>query len=122
MTKSVFKIRLSKSVGQELTPYINEVIAESDRKISVRARVGDSAVTASSASSVVLGYIFEFVQNKDVCYCIAAVVAAWIRAKHSKKITIKKDGYSIEAKNLNEKELFKIFSETKADLEIKEED
>ena len=81
MTKSVFKVRLSKSVGEELIAYIEEIIPAEARKMGVRARVGDSAPSASSPASVILGYIFEFIQNKDVCYSVAAVVAAWIRAK-----------------------------------------
>lgn len=121
MTKSVFKVRLSKSVGEELIPYIEEIIPAEARKMGVRARVGDSAPSASSPASVILGYIFEFIQNKDVCYSVAAVVAAWIRAKNSKKIIIKKGGYKIEASNLTDEELFKLFSEAKEEIEIKKE-
>ncbi|EAA4374022.1 hypothetical protein GSI16_004247 [Salmonella enterica] len=121
MTKSVFKVRISKSVGEELIPYIEEIIPAEARKMGVRARVGDSAPSASSPASVILGYIFEFIQNKDVCYSVAAVVAAWIRAKHSKKIIIKKGGYKIEASNLTDEELFKLFSEAKDEIEIKKE-
>lgn len=121
MTKSVFKVRLSKSVGEELIPYIEQVIAAENRKMGVRARVGDAAPSASSPASVILGYIFEFIQNKDVCYSVAAVVAAWIRAKHSKKIIIKKGDYEIEASNLTEQQLFKLFNEAKEEIQIKTE-
>ncbi|HIG3339245.1 hypothetical protein M2X80_22635 [Klebsiella pneumoniae] len=121
MTKSVFNLRLSKSAAKELTPYIEQVIQEHDRSRSVVARVGDSAPMVGSTTSVIIGYVFEFIQNKDVCYSVAAVVAAWIRAKHSKKITIHKGDYKIEAENLTEEQLFKLFSEAKEEIRIKEQ-
>lgn len=75
MTKSVFTISLSKSVGEEMKPFIEEIIAQENRTLRIRARTGDSV----KAVTTVIGYIFEFIQNKDVCYTVAAVVIAWIR-------------------------------------------
>ena len=120
MTKSVFTIHLSKSAGKELKPYIEQVINDSDRTMSVHAKVGDS-IYAGSAASNVFGYVFEFIQNKDVCYTVAAIVIAWIRSKNGKKISITKDGYSIKAENLNEKQLFKILSDHDAQITIAED-
>lgn len=118
MDISVFNVHLRGAAGKEIKGYVEQCIAECDVDISTSIRTIDSA---SSTATSVATYIFEFIQNKDVCYSFAAIVAAWIRAKHSKRITIKKDGYSIDAKNLTEKELFEIFNETKSTIEIKEE-
>ena len=41
--------------------------------------------------------------------------------EQSKKIIIKKGGYKIEASNLTDEELFKLFSEAKEEIEIKKE-
>ncbi|WP_139109837.1 hypothetical protein [Kosakonia oryziphila] len=118
MTKSVFILNLSKEAFSELRPYIEEAISADCRTIMTKARTGDSVNTVS----VITAYLFELLQNKEVCYTMAAIFAAWVRSKNNKSITIKKDGYTIEAKNLNEKQLYKIFSETKTELKIEEKD
>lgn len=116
MTKSVFTISLSKSVGEEMKPFIEEIIAQENRTLRMRARTGDSV----KAVTAVIGYVFEFIQNKEVCYTVAAVVIAWIRSKHGKRISIKKDGYEIDARNLTEQELFKLLSEAESKISISE--
>ena len=53
---------------------------------------------------------------------MAAIFVAWVRSKNNKSITIKKDGFTIEAKNLNEEQFYKIFSEATSELKIEEKD
>ena len=110
MTKSVFTIRLSKSAGLEMKPYIEKMIPPESRKMGIRAMAFDSA--SGNGGDNIVGYIFEFIQNKDVCYSVAAIVIAWIRARNGKSVTLRKGDTLIDAKGLNEKELFKIL-ETK---------
>ncbi|OSX83713.1 hypothetical protein B9L20_16660 [Serratia marcescens] len=116
MTKSVFTISLSKSVGEEMKPFIEEIIAQENRTLRIRARTGDSV----KAVTTVIGYVFEFIQNKEVCWTVGAIVIAWIRSKHGKRISIKKDGYELDARNLTEQELFKLLSETESKISISE--
>ena len=118
MTKSVFTLHLSKQAGSELRPYIEKIIAAEDRTFITKARVGDSTNTVSTITA----YLFELIQNKDVCYTMAAIFVAWVRSKNNKSITIKKDGFTIEAKNLNEEQFYKIFSEATSELKIEEKD
>jgi len=106
MTKSVFTVRLSKSAGIEMKPYIEQIIPPESRKMGIRAMAFDSA--SGSGGDNIVGYIFEFIQNKDVCYSVAAIIIAWIRARNGKSVTFRKGDALIDAKGLNEKELFKI--------------
>lgn len=116
MTKSFFTVRLSKSAAKELKPHIEKVIPQESRKMSIRARTFDSA--SGNAGDNIVGYIFEFIQNKDVCYTFAAIVIAWIRSRHGKSITFKKGDTKIEVKGLNGQELYKILESKDVSIEI----
>ncbi|MCU5775133.1 hypothetical protein N5923_23255 [Erwiniaceae bacterium BAC15a-03b] len=117
MTKSVFTIRLSKSVGKDMMPYIEKIIPQESRKMSVRALTFDSASGGGNGDNVI-GYIFEFIQNKDVCYSVAAIVIAWIRARNGKGISLRKGDTRVDITGLNEKELYKILDEKAVTVHI----
>lgn len=118
MDKSVFTINLQGNDYQDLISNIKEIIPKESVKTSVRMRIGDSFDGGTSQ----LGAILEFLQNKDVCYTVAAIVAAWIRSKNNKKITIKTKDSTIEASNLNEKQLFEIFHSKGCSIYLLKED
>jgi hypothetical protein len=116
MTKSVFTVHLSKSAGNEMKPFIEKIIDQDDRKMRIKALAFDSA-TGSSGDNLI-GYVFEFIQNKDVCYSFAAIVIAWIRSRSGRSIIIRKGNTVIEAKGLTEKELKDILSQTDSTIHI----
>lgn len=118
MTKSVFTVHLSKTAGNDMKPFIEKIIPQDDRKMRIKAMVFDSA---SSGGNNVVGYIFEFIQNKDVCYTFAAIVIAWIRSKHGKSVIIRKGDTTIEAKGLTEKQLAEILQAQDTTIHIDSE-
>lgn len=113
MTKSVFKVRISKKVDAQLLKDIKQLIPEEERTQSIRVRTADSIDALSSVQEIIL----EIIHSKPACIMIATVILAWIRAKHSKGIVIKKDGFTLECKNLTEHELSKIL-ESKHSFEL----
>ncbi|MDJ0042937.1 hypothetical protein [Pantoea allii] len=116
MTKSVFTVHLSKSAGNEMKPFIEKIIDHDDRKMRIKAMAFDSA-TGSSGDNLI-GYVFEFIKNKDVCYSFAAIVIAWIRSRSGRTVIIRKGDTVIEAKGLTEKELSEILSKTDSSIHI----
>lgn len=101
MSKSVFKIDLSKSVIADLEKEVEAVIPQDQRTKASRMFVMDSY----DGGSVLLGIIFEIINSKAACAAIAGVLIAWIQTRNGKKIIIKKDGVKIEASNLTQKQL-----------------
>lgn len=102
MSKSVFKLDLSKDASKELETLIeNAVTRESVKKKAHKAYVMDS----HDGGSTFLGLVYEIINSKEACAAIAAVVIAWIKSKNGKKVVIKKNGVEIEASNLTHKEL-----------------
>ena len=99
-----------------MKPYIEKIIPTESRKMGIRALAFDSA--SGNGGDNVIGYIFEFIQNKDVCYSVAAIIIAWIKARNGKSVTLRKGDTIIDVKGLNEKQLFNILEEKDVTVHI----
>ncbi|KAA1194859.1 hypothetical protein [Photorhabdus heterorhabditis] len=107
MSKPVFTIKLSKAVSDEILTDLKNLIPEEERSISTIVRTGDSV----NVVSVVQAVIVEIIHSKPACLMIASILCAWIKAKHGKKVKIKKNGVTMEFKNLTSADLAKILEQ-----------
>ncbi|MBE5221599.1 hypothetical protein IG608_08990 [Pectobacterium sp. A113-S21-F16] len=98
--------------GSDVLENIEHLISENERKVIRRIMTRDSV----GSSSVLLDFIIEVVNSKPTCAAIAAVLIAWIRASHNRKLTIKrKNGEKRTYENLTESELQRILQNEQVD-------
>ncbi|MBE5213277.1 hypothetical protein IG611_01550 [Pectobacterium sp. A535-S3-A17] len=97
--------------GSDVLENIEHLISENERKVIRRIMTRDSV----GSSSVLLEIIVEIINSKAACAAIAAVIIAWIKQKHGRKLTTQKSGETRTYENLTESELKRILQNEQVD-------
>ncbi|EHF8259116.1 hypothetical protein B8Z58_005062 [Enterobacter roggenkampii] len=111
MPKSETSIILPPEIGKAVLPIIKDSVSKEDYQILRRLRTVD-AVGAGSGNALV-DITIIVATSSPACLAIASILRTWIRATHSKKVTLKTEKGSIEFENLSSEDLMQVIKECK---------